>query len=79
MVKRLIEADDEEAWAIKICDMMDNLTEVQLMQRDKLERFLFKKSPVYIEQWKKYFDWTVMYTHFLSIYNKQIEDFNKKS
>ena len=79
MVKRLIEADDKEAWAIKICDMMDNLTEVQLMQRDKLERFLFKKAPVYVEQWKKYFDWTVMYIHFLSIYNKQIEDFNKKS
>jgi hypothetical protein len=50
MVKRLIEADDIEAWAIKICDMMDNLTEVQLMQRDKLERFLFKKAPVYVEQ-----------------------------
>ena len=79
MVKRLIEADDKEAWAIKICDMMDNLTEVQLMQRDKLERFLFKKAPVYVEQWKKYFDWTDMYKHFLIIYNRQVEDFNKKS
>jgi hypothetical protein len=46
--KKQIKADNKEAWAIKICDMMDNLTEVDLMSRDKLERFLFKKAPVYI-------------------------------
>jgi hypothetical protein len=51
---------------------MDNLTEVDLMSRDKLERFLFKKAPVYIYYWNKYFGWTDMYNHFLEVYHKQV-------
>lgn len=72
MVKRLIEAKDKEAWAIKICDMMDNLTEVDLMSRDKLERFLFKKAPVYVYYGNEYFWGSGMYSHFLARYHNQV-------
>jgi hypothetical protein len=49
MIKRLKETNDKDAWAIKVCDIIDNLSECDLMEDKKLERFLFKKAPVFRE------------------------------
>lgn len=40
MVKRLKETNDKDASVIKVCDIIDNLSECDLMEDRKLERFL---------------------------------------
>lgn len=76
MIKWLISADNTDARAIKLADMSDNLTECHFMQKDNLERFLFKKAPIFVYYGNKYFWWTEFYTNFLERYYGQIKLYN---
>ncbi|RAL57334.1 hypothetical protein BSK20_03600 [SR1 bacterium human oral taxon HOT-345] len=73
MIKGLISADNIDARAIKLADISDNLTECHFMQKDKLERFLFKKAPIFVYYGNKYFGGTEFYTNFLERYYRQIK------
>ncbi|NOZ44008.1 MAG: hypothetical protein GXP45_02510 [bacterium] len=56
MITKLIKEDNKDAWAIKLADISDNLTECHLMpDRDKLDIFLNKKCPVFIYYGNTYF------------------------
>ena len=76
MILQLINADNTEARAIKLADITDNLTECHLMERAKLERFLFKKAPVFMYYWNKYFWWTEFYSNFIDTYFQQLKKYN---
>ena len=73
MIDKLIKAGDTDAWAIKLADISDNLTECHLLSPVALERFLHIKVPVFIYYWNKYFWWTEFYNHFISVYYDQIK------
>lgn len=73
MIDKLIKAGDTDAWAIKLADISDNLTECHLLSPVALERFLHMKVPVFIYYWNKYFWWTEFYNHFISVYYDQIK------
>jgi len=77
MLKRLMEENNKNAWAIKLADISDNLLECHLMpNKEKLDRFLNKKCPVFIYYGNKYFAWTEFYNEFLQRYYDQIKKFN---
>ena len=77
MLKRLIQEDNKNAWAIKLADISDNLLECHLMpNKDNLERFLNKKCPVFIYYGNIYFGWTEFYNEFLERYFHQIKAYN---
>lgn len=76
MIERLKEADDKEAWAIKVCDITDNLSECDLMKEEKLERFLYKKAPVFKELVEKYFKETQLEKSFNYAYERQLKKWN---
>lgn len=78
MLQRLIEEDNKDARAIKLADISDNLLECHLMpNKEKLERFLNKKCPVFIYYGNKYFGWTEFYNEFLERYFKQVKAYNQ--
>jgi hypothetical protein len=56
MLERLIKEENIGAWAVKLADISDNLTECHLMpNRTKLDRFLNKKCPIFVYYGNKYF------------------------
>jgi len=77
MIDRLKEANDKEAWAIKVCDITDNLWECDLMEEKKLERFLFKKTPVFKELIGNLFSWTDLEKNFNATYERQLKKWNE--
>ena len=78
MLQRLIEEDNKNAWAIKLADISDNLLECHLMpNKEKLERFLNKKCPVFVYYGNKYFGGTEFYNEFLERYFGQIKEYNQ--
>ncbi len=78
MLERLIKEENVGAWAVKLADISDNLTECHLMpNRDKLDRFLNKKCPIFVYYGNKYFAWTEFYNEFLERYYKQVRMFNE--
>lgn len=77
MIVRLIQAENKNARAIKLADSTDNLTECHLMPRDKLERFLFKKAPIFVYYGNLYFWGTAFYSNFLENYYTQIKRFHE--
>lgn len=76
MIKRLKETNDKDAWAIKVCDIIDNLSECDLMEDKKLERFLFKKAPVFRELIEEEFKWTGLEKNFYACYEEQLKKWN---
>lgn len=72
MIDRLKTQWDIDAWAIKLADITDNLTECHLLSPDALERFLTKKAPVFVYYGNKYFGWSPFYDEFLEIYHTQL-------
>jgi len=78
MLVRLIQENDKEAWAIKLADISDNLTECHLMPKpEKKEIFLNKKCPVFIYYGNKYFWGTQFYNEFLERYFEQMKVYNQ--
>lgn len=78
MMKRLEDACDRNAWAIKLADICDNVYLCHLMpNRDKKKRFLFEKCPYFVEQGNKWFWWTEFYLEFLRRYHTQLERFSE--
>lgn len=78
MLQRLIEEDNKDARAIKLADISDNLLECHLMpSKEKLERFLNKKCPVFVYYGNKYFGGTEFYNEFLERYFKQVKAYNE--
>jgi len=78
MLERLIKEDNKKAWGIKLADISDNLLECHLMpNKEKLDRFLNKKCPVFIYYGNKYFGGTDFYNEFLERYFNQIKMYNQ--
>ncbi len=46
MVAKLIEARDEEAWCIKLCDLADNLTQSQWLSEENRKFMIEVKAPM---------------------------------
>jgi hypothetical protein len=56
MLEKIIGENNKAAWAVKIADISDNLTECHLMpNKEKLDVFLNKKCPVFVYYGNKYF------------------------
>lgn len=55
MMERLIIAADTDAWAVKLADMIDNLTECHLLPQLSLQGYLFIKAPLFIYYGNLYF------------------------
>lgn len=73
-----MEENNTNAWAIKLADISDNLLECHLMpNKEKLERFLNKKYPVFIYYGNKYFGGTEFYNELLERYFKQVKAYNQ--
>jgi hypothetical protein len=78
MLERLIAEDNKSVWAIKLADISDNLLECHLMpNKEKLDKFLNKKCPVFIYYGNKYFGGTGFYSEFLDRYFKQMKAYNQ--
>lgn len=78
MLKKIIQENNKDAWAVKLADISDNLTECHLMpNKEKLDIFLNKKCPVFIYYGNKYFWWTEFYNEFLERYFGQIKSYNQ--
>jgi len=76
-IKKLIKANDKDAWAIVIADFLDNLSEpIFINNKERWSLLLNQKPPVFIYYWNKYFSWTNFYNDFLEIYFSQIKVFN---
>lgn len=76
MMKRLEEACDRNARAIKLADICDNVSGCHTMPNlKKRKRFLYEKCPYFVEQWNKWFWWTEFYLEFLRRYHKQLFNF----
>ena len=51
MMKRLEEANNKSAWAVKLADICDNVTQCHLMtNQEKKKRFLYEKCPYFVKQ-----------------------------
>ncbi len=73
MMERLEEVWDRNAWAIKLADICDNVSECHLMPNlEKRKKFLYIKCPYFIKQGNKRFGWTEFYQEFLDRYLKQL-------
>ena len=73
MMKRLEEADNKDAWAIKLADITDNVASCHTMKNDeKKMRFMCIKCPYFIEQWRKIFWESDFYLEFTGNYAKQL-------
>ncbi len=73
MMKRLEEANNKSAWAVKLADICDNVNQCHLMpNQEKKKRFLYEKCPYFVKQWNKWFWWTDFYQEFLDRYLKQL-------
>lgn len=78
MLDRLIKEENKSARAVKLADISDNLLECHLMpNKEKLDRFLNKKCPVFVYYGNKYFGGTELYNEFLERYFKQIKTYNQ--
>ena len=78
MLARLMKEDNKQAWAVKLADISDNLTECHLMPKpEKKERFLNKKCPVFVYYGNKYFWGTEFYNEFLERYYEQMKVYNQ--
>lgn len=71
MINNLKSQWDIDAWAIKLADITDNLTECHLLSPDALKRFLTKKAPVFVYYGNKYFWWSTFYSNFIENYYNQ--------
>jgi hypothetical protein len=78
MLARLMQEDNKQAWAVKLADISDNLTECHLMPKpEKKEKFLNKKCPVFVYYGNKYFWGTEFYNEFLERYYEQMKKYNQ--
>lgn len=78
MLARLMQEDNKQAWAVKLADISDNLTECHLMpEPEKKEKFLNKKCPVFVYYGNKYFWGTEFYNEFLERYYEQMKKYNQ--
>lgn len=73
MMKRLEDACDKNARAVKLADICDNVNGCHTMPKlERKRRFLYKKCPYFVEQWNKWFWGTEFYLEFLRRYHKQL-------
>ncbi len=73
MMKRLEEANNKSAWAVKLADISDNVTQCHLIPNsEKRKRFLYEKCSYFVRQGNKRFWWTDFYQEFLDRYLKQM-------
>ena len=74
MMKRLEDACDRDAWAIKLADICDNVYLCHLMPSLKSrKRFLYQKCPYFVEQGNKWFWWSEFYLEFVRRYLTQLK------
>ena len=74
MMKRLEDACDTNAWAIKLADISDNVQWCHTMPNiNKKRRFLYEKCPYFVEQWNKLFWWSEFFLEFLRRYHAQLQ------
>ena len=73
MMKRLEEANNKNARAVKLADICDNVNSCHTMpDHEKKKRFLYEKCPYFVKQGNKRFWWTKFYQEFLNRYLKQM-------
>ena len=73
MMKRLENANNKSARAVKLADISDNVTQCHFMPNPtKRKRFLYEKCTYFVKQWNKWFGWTDFYQEFLDRYLKQM-------
>lgn len=73
MMQRLEEANNKNAWAVKLADICDNVNQCHLMPNpEKKKRFLYEKCPYFVKQWNKRFGGSGFYQEFLDRYLKQM-------
>ena len=73
MMKRLEEANNKSAWAVKLADICDNVNQCHLMPNlEKKKRFLYEKCPYFVKQGNKRFWGSAFYQEFLDRYLKQM-------
>lgn len=67
MMKRLEEADNKDAWAVKLADITDNVRSCYTMPSwEKKARFMAVKCPYFLEKWKEIFWESDFYLNFTS-------------
>ena len=73
MMKRLEEANNKNARAVKLADITDNVNQCHLMPNfEKKKRFLYEKCPYFVKQGNKRFGGSAFYQEFLDRYLKQM-------
>lgn len=73
MMKRLEEANNKAARAVKLADITDNVHQCHLMPKlEKKKRFLYEKCPYFVKQGNKRFGGSDFYQEFLDRYLKQM-------
>lgn len=77
MMERLVEIDDKDAWAVKLADLADNLTECHHCELIHVQGYLFRKAPLFIYYGNKHFSGTEFYSEFLDIYRLQVRRYHK--
>ena len=68
MVARLERADDMEAWAVKVCDLIDNLIGSVSLPPDRRAVFLELKGPVYLRLSRPLLGQSALWTELLEVY-----------
>ena len=76
MMERLILVDDKEAWAVKLADIADNLTECHHCEHGRAAGYLFRNAPIFIYYGNKYFAGTDLYNQFLETYWDQVRRYH---
>lgn len=72
MTERLRRAGDRDAWALKICDLIDNLQgSARLPDRDRRDFFLQVKAPVFLRLTRPMFRNTALYGELLDVFTRQ--------
>lgn len=77
MIERMVQAENKDAWAVKIADMLHNISECFYCTDHQRKTYLFFKAPVFIYYGNKYFADHSLYADFLETYWQQVKRFHK--
>lgn len=75
MMQRMIDEENIDAWAVKLADMIHNLSECHHCTLEQRKGYLFIKAPLFVYYGNKYFADHPLYKEFLETYWSQVKSF----
>ncbi len=76
MIGRMIKEENTDAWAVKISDLIHNLSECHNCTLPLIQSYLFFKAPVFIYYGNKYFADHTLYKELLETYWEQVKRYH---